>query len=127
MPTQITHTDSEGTYRFAALPAGAYSLRAELNGYVDAIVGPVSIAAKETRKIDLVLGSPKASEEASEAKRAALGETALAKPNIQPPAFYDEPQFTVAGVTAGLKFWRTRLRYSLAHNRSARQGNGVIK
>ncbi len=99
VPTQIAHTDSEGMYRFAALPAGAYSLRAQLNGYVDAVVGPVSIAAKETRKIDLVLGSAKASEEASEAKRAALGETALAKPNIQPPAFYDEPQFTVAGVT----------------------------
>ena len=55
VPTQATHTDSNGAYRFAALPAGAYSLRAQLNGYHDAVVGPVSIAAKETKGIDLVL------------------------------------------------------------------------
>jgi tetratricopeptide (TPR) repeat protein len=99
VPTQTTHTDSEGMYRFAALPAGAYSLRAQLNGYVDAVVGPVSIAAKETRTIDLVLASAEASDEASEPDRVAPGKTAPGKPGIQPPAFYDEPQFTIAGVT----------------------------
>ncbi|HKM48648.1 MAG TPA: tetratricopeptide repeat protein [Terriglobales bacterium] len=80
--TQITHTDSEGTYRFAALPKGTYTLRAEMSGYDRAIVGPVSLAPKETKKIDLALVSAKASAAAT-----------------QGPEYFDEPQFTVAGVT----------------------------
>src|SRR3981189_1854276 len=31
--TQIAHADSEGAYRFAALRAGIYTLRAEMNGH----------------------------------------------------------------------------------------------
>ena len=81
-PTQITHADSAGAYRFAALPEGAYTLRAEMSGYDRAIVGPVSLAPKETKKIDLALVSTKASGVAAQA-----------------PEFFDEPQFTVAGVT----------------------------
>lgn len=95
VPTQITHTDSAGAYRFAALHAGAYTLRAQLNGYDDAVVGPVSIAVQETRKLDLVLVSTRA----SEPERAAPGKNAPGKPITQTPDFYDEPQFTVAGVT----------------------------
>ncbi len=79
---QIAHTDSAGAYRFAALPEGAYTLRAELSGYDRAIVGPVSLASKETKKIDVILVSTKASGAAAQA-----------------PEFFDEPQFTVAGVT----------------------------
>ncbi|MGO9402329.1 MAG: carboxypeptidase regulatory-like domain-containing protein [Terriglobales bacterium] len=79
---QITHADSAGAYRFAALPEGTYTLRAEMSGYDRAIVGPVSLAPKETKKIDLPLVLTKASGAAAQA-----------------PEFFDEPQFTVAGVT----------------------------
>jgi len=93
--TQITHTDSDGAYRFAPLREGVYTLRAEMNGYGEAIVGPVSLAQKETRKIDLALVSMKASEPQS----APAGTAATGKPSAQAPDFFDEPQFTVAGVT----------------------------
>ncbi len=81
---QITHTDSAGAYRFAVLQYGAYMLRAEMNGYVPATLGPVSLAPKETKQIDLSLAPLKA----------APGKAAAAAPE-----FFDEPQFTVAGVT----------------------------
>jgi tetratricopeptide (TPR) repeat protein len=76
-PPLLTHTDSAGAYRFASLPAGAYTLRAEMNGYAETTAGPVTLARKETREIDLTLVTAKA----------------------QAPEFFDEPRFTVAGVT----------------------------
>jgi tetratricopeptide (TPR) repeat protein len=93
--TQITHTDSEGAYRFAALLAGVYTLRAEMNGYREAIIDPVSLAQKETKRIDLTLESTKASTSQS----APPAKPATGKPSEQTPEFFDEPQFTVAGVT----------------------------
>lgn len=81
--SQIAHTDLEGSYRFAAISDGTYTLRAEMAGYDDAVSAAVSIAAQETRKIDLVLASH-----------------ASGKAAAQTPQFFDEPQFTVAGVTA---------------------------
>ncbi len=79
---QTTHADSAGAYRFSALREGVYTLRAEMTGYDRTIVGPVSLAPKETKKIDLALVPTKASGVAAQA-----------------PEFFDEPQFTVAGVT----------------------------
>jgi tetratricopeptide (TPR) repeat protein len=93
--TQIAHTDSEGAYRFAALRAGIYTLRAEMNGHGSASVSPVNLAQKETKKIDLILASAK-----SVAPQSALpGPVATREPDAQTPEFFDEPQFTVAGVT----------------------------
>ncbi len=89
---QITHTDSSGAYRFAALREGTYTLRAEMNGYSEAT--RVTLAEKETKKIDLAFGSPKTSEPQS-----SPAGTATSKPAAQAPEFFDEPQFTVAGVT----------------------------
>ncbi|MFZ0798754.1 MAG: tetratricopeptide repeat protein, partial [Terriglobales bacterium] len=80
---QITHTDEEGLYRFTALREGSYTLRTEMNGYSQATFGPVVLAQKETKTIDLALGPPKASEGSG----------------TPAPEFFDEPQFTVAGVT----------------------------
>jgi tetratricopeptide (TPR) repeat protein len=94
-PAQIAHTDSAGAYRFAALPAGAYSLRAHLNGYGDAARGPWNLAENETRKIDLVLTSTQGSEPES----ADSNKTSTGNASTQTLQFYDEPQFTVAGVT----------------------------
>jgi tetratricopeptide (TPR) repeat protein len=91
---QITHTDSEGAYRFAALREGAYTLRAEIKGYGSPIVGPVSLAPKEAKTIDLALASTKASEPQS-----ALPGTPATGKFAPAPEFFDEPQFTVAGVT----------------------------
>jgi tetratricopeptide (TPR) repeat protein len=92
---QITHADSEGAYRFTTLPAGVYTLRAEVNGYDAAIAAPVSLAQKETKRIDLTLESTKASTSQS----APPVKPATGKPGEQTPEFFDEPQFTVAGVT----------------------------
>jgi tetratricopeptide (TPR) repeat protein len=94
-PSQTTHTDSEGAYRFVALREGTYTLRAEKDGYAKLIVGPVSLASKETKQVDLSLVSSKA----SELQSASPGTTAKGTPNAQAPEFFDEPQFTVAGVT----------------------------
>ncbi len=93
-PAETTHTDSEGAYRFAALPSGTYSLRVEKSEYGAATLGPVSLAEKETKQIDLALGSRKTSEPPS----ALPGKPATGKP-APAPEFFDEPQFTVAGVT----------------------------
>ncbi len=92
---QITHTDSEGAYRFAALQAGVYTLRAEMNGYDGAIIEPVSLAQKEAKRVDLTLESTKASTSESEPPP----KPATGKPSEQTPEFFDEPQLTVAGVT----------------------------
>ncbi len=77
----FTHTDSEGHYSFSPLGESAYILRAEMNGYSQAIFGPVVLAKNETKTIDLEL-APQTSE----------------KTSTQAPEFFDEPQFTVAGV-----------------------------
>jgi tetratricopeptide (TPR) repeat protein len=78
-PTATTHTDSEGRFRFAALQANSYRLRAEMPGYGGGSVVPVNLTKNETKNVDLTLVSVKAS--------------------AQAPEFFDEPQFTVAGVT----------------------------
>lgn len=77
--TAITRTDSTGSYRLAKLRAGEYRLRAEMTGYGQANVAPVNLAKDQTQDVDLTLTSVKAS--------------------AQAPEFFDEPQFTVAGVT----------------------------
>jgi tetratricopeptide (TPR) repeat protein len=92
--TELTNTDSEGAYRFAAISPGTCLLRAEKTEYGVAAVGPVGLTAKETKRIDLALGSAKASE-----SRSALGAIPATTSPLQAPEFFDEPQFTVAGVT----------------------------
>jgi tetratricopeptide (TPR) repeat protein len=91
----ITHTDMDGKYRFTAVRAGAYTLRAAMNGYGEAIVGPVNLGQKEMKDIDLTLISAKA----STSQNASPAKPVTGKPREQIPEFFDEPQFTVAGVT----------------------------
>jgi len=92
---QATHTDMEGKYRLPLLQDGVYTLRAEMNGYGQAIVGPVNLARKETKDIDLTLVSNKA----STSQNAPPVKPATRKPGERTPEFLDEPHFTVAGVT----------------------------
>ncbi|HXY50794.1 MAG TPA: tetratricopeptide repeat protein [Terriglobales bacterium] len=77
------YTDSGGMYRFAGLGEGSYRLRAEKKGYGAASFGPFTLAPRQAKRVDLVLG-PAATGAASSA--AAL------------PEFFDDPQFQVAGV-----------------------------
>ncbi len=82
--TLITHTDAEGNYRFADLRKGTYSIRAEKTGIGTAALDPISVESKEAKQLDLTL---------------AAGKAAGTEPAKTKPAFFDEPNFTVAGVT----------------------------
>jgi len=64
-------------------------------GYDEATAGPGNLTPKETTEIDLFLAPTKLLEPQS----APAATPAAAKPAPQGPEFFDEPQFTVAGVT----------------------------
>lgn len=83
--TLTASTDAGGNYRFAGVPQGTYTLRAEMAGNGGASFGPFVLGPAEAKNIDLTLGSAKASESQD------------ASENAQ--AYFDEPTFTVAGVT----------------------------
>ena len=84
-PQPLTaHTDDKGNYSFAALPQGVYALRAEKAGCGDAEVAALFLGSKEAKTVDLTLLPAKSPAKTSSAK---------------PPEFFDQPQFTVAGVT----------------------------
>ncbi len=97
VPTQVVHTNADGAYRFTGVRAGSYFLRAEINTYGQRVVGPVTLTANETKKIDLVLASPPSAKN-DDSQNTSNG-LPPAKENPKGPDFYDEPQFTVAGVT----------------------------
>ena len=84
--TLATQTDSDGSYRFAVSP-GSYTLHANMHGYNEARFTQIVLGPKEVKKIDLTLAQ--ASPQSSQTKAS------------QPaaPEFFDEPNFTVAGVT----------------------------
>jgi tetratricopeptide (TPR) repeat protein len=78
-------TNPAGVYRFSAVGEGVYSLRAKMTGCGDATVDSFFVGRGESKTIDLTLEATKvAMQPASSAGR---------------PEFFDEPHFTVAGVT----------------------------
>jgi tetratricopeptide (TPR) repeat protein len=80
--TLTTHTDTNGAFRFASLAEGRYKLRVSTDGSAeDETV--VDLTIGESKEIDLVLGP---------AKTTVAGSSTV-------PEFFDEPHFTVAGVT----------------------------
>ena len=79
-----SHTDSNGAYSFSAIHAGAYTLGAEKEDVGKTSVGVVNLEPKESRAIDLTLEHDK---------------TTAHRTSAAPPPFFDEPHFTVAGVT----------------------------
>ncbi len=97
IPAQVTRTDSEGVYRFASLPAGTYTLRAELAGYGRRTISRVPLARREMKKIDITLFLSQPSEPQYDPPTQSA--PAPANSAAQAPQFFDEPQFTVAGVT----------------------------
>jgi tetratricopeptide (TPR) repeat protein len=83
--TLTARTDLAGAYRFSVVRQGVYTLRAEVIGYIRATVESFTIARSESKTIDLALESAKAS--------------APQNSYAEAPQFFDEPHFTVAGVT----------------------------
>ena len=83
--TQTVHTDSRGSYSFAAVHDGTYVLRAEMAGYGAAEIPALFFSPKETKNVDLTLIP-----EQTSASQVA---------SVSKPEFFDQPQFTVAGVT----------------------------
>jgi tetratricopeptide (TPR) repeat protein len=75
--TLTARTDSRGTFYFSALGHGTYTVRAEMAGYGETTFGPCVLGANETKRVDLTL-------------------------KAEQPQFFDEPEFTVAGVTEAM-------------------------
>jgi len=78
----LVHTDAQGNYSLTLLPGGVYSLQATKDGYAAAEVPAVFLRPRESKMIDLTL-APLVSQGSATAA----------------PQFFDQPQFTVAGVT----------------------------
>jgi tetratricopeptide (TPR) repeat protein len=87
--TLTAQTDSDGNYRFATLSPGDYTLRAEMVGHSETSFGPLALRPKEAKKIDLTLAQQ------SSPSRSSLS----GPPESGSSDFFDEPTFTVAGVT----------------------------
>ena len=73
-------TDARGKCRFVALHPGTYTLRAEMAGHSNASLGPFLIQAGTPKTVNITLPQPSPDSSAS----------------LQ---FFNEPQFTIAGVT----------------------------
>jgi tetratricopeptide (TPR) repeat protein len=78
-------TDATGAFSFSGVLDGDYTLRAEMAGYAVATVGPFTYARHESKTVNLTLEANKK----SQPQKSPTGR----------PEFFDEPQFTVAGVT----------------------------
>ena len=107
--TQTVHTDSRGSYSFAAVHDGTYVLRAEMAGYRDAEIPALFFSPKETKTVDLTLlpAQTSASQVASVSK----------------PEFFDQPQFDGRGSYRHHESRRTWVRHGCADPRDDRQRN----
>jgi tetratricopeptide (TPR) repeat protein len=83
---QTTLTDVQGNYLFPDLHGGVYVLRAVMAGYRDAEIPSLFLGATEAKSVDVILLPAKTPEPHSSSP---AGE----------PEFFDQPKFTVAGVT----------------------------
>jgi tetratricopeptide (TPR) repeat protein len=70
----ITRTDSNGAFKFSALREGTYRVRAEMSGKGTAAVSSVVLGRNQAKTVDLTLST-------------------------EALTFFDEPTFSVAGVT----------------------------
>jgi tetratricopeptide (TPR) repeat protein len=78
-----SQTDSQGNYSFQGLSDGMYSLRGSKTGYADTEISSVFLRPHESKTVDLTLGLVQQGQ----------------GPATSSPQFFDQPQFTVAGVT----------------------------
>ena len=79
--TAVAATDTKGFYRFVTVRAGRFTIGAEKPGFRSSSAGPFNFGSGETKAIDITLKPSSSGDQGSRA-----------------PEFYDEPQFTVAGV-----------------------------
>ncbi len=86
-----TKTAADGSFQFPNLPAGVFSLKASKAGYREGLVTSVKLADGATERLNLTL-HPLAQSGASPASKAQSASAAK-------PAYYDQPDFVVAGVT----------------------------
>lgn len=95
--TQIfdTRTDAQGNYVFFSLPYGTYSLRAVKNGYADATVSAIFLQPDTTKNVDLTLEPIKSGATAAPSS----SQSSVATASASSAKFFDEPTFTVSGVT----------------------------
>src|SRR4051812_48400881 len=91
---QSVKADGVGKYGFSGIRDGIYMLRVEMAGFNPAALGPCVIVSGESKTLDLILESPKKIP-------AQPSSPPSAKAGSGSPEFFDEPQFTVAGVTDG--------------------------
>lgn len=80
-----TLTDPAGQYRFSGLHEGIYTLRVRRTGDGEASAEGIFIEKRRTKNVDLLLRSS----DSGRTKESSAGA----------PEFYDQPSFTVAGVT----------------------------
>jgi tetratricopeptide (TPR) repeat protein len=80
-PSRLGHTDAQGQYRFTALGPGTYTVRAQMAGSGEARFGPFTLQAGTAKDVTLTLA------------------LAASRGSSRALEFFDEPQFTVAGVT----------------------------
>lgn len=83
--TLTATTDSQGTYKFSRLHSATYTLRVEMAGYGVTASPEFDITANNSKEIDLTLQDAKANGSGTSVQ--------------SQPEFFDEPHFTVAGVT----------------------------
>ena len=79
---ETAQTDANGLYSLAGLHEGVYRLTISKTGYADGQMDSVFLGPHENKNVDLTLRS-------LNADRGEIGK----------PQFFDEPQFTVSGVT----------------------------
>ncbi len=85
--TWRAQTNSSGDYRFEGVRAGSYTVRIQGTENTVALIKSVEVAAGESKKVDLVVeASPPTSQDTSSS-------------SAKSPEFFDQPTFTVAGVT----------------------------
>ena len=81
--TMTARTDSDGLYKFSAVRAGIYSLQIVTNGSVKTEISSLVLSPGEAKTFDCLL---------SGSKTEGPADSSAAK-------FFDEPRFTVSGVT----------------------------
>jgi tetratricopeptide (TPR) repeat protein len=82
-PALHTTSDARGRYEFSGLKGGLYGLRAEHPVFGSVTLSAIAIASGENKMLDL-----------------ALSHAEVSPPHPRSaPEFFDQPQFTVAGVT----------------------------
>ena len=74
-------TDAKGSYHFTAVSAGRFRIEAGKTGFASSSAGPFDLGSGETKAIDITLKASSSGDRGSKVLE-----------------FYDEPQFTVAGV-----------------------------